>query len=198
MASSTQGLLQEQAALVTGASSGIGAATALALAKAGAKVGVNYRRRRAAEEIVNRIRDSGGQAVAIEADVSKEDDIRAMFGQFIDAYGRIDILVANAGLQCDAPAVNMTLEQWRTVLDVNLIGQFLCAREAIKRFLEQGLSPASKALGKVICMSSVHEVIPWADHVNYAASKGGIKMMMKSLAQEIAERRFGSMGSPPA
>ena len=184
-------LLHDQTALVTGASSGIGAATSVALAQAGAKVGVNYNGSgEGANEVVRRIRDSGGQAVAIKADVSKEKDIEAMYAQFIDAFGRIDILVANAGVQRDAPVTSMTLEQWRTVLDVNLTGQFLCARDAITHFLRQGLSPVSQALGKIICMSSVHEVIPWAGHVNYATSKGGIRLMMLTLAQEVAEKKI--------
>lgn len=183
-------LLDGQTALVTGASSGIGAASAVALANAGARVGVNYRGGRdAAADIVKRIRESGGDAVTIEADVSNEDNVGAMFSRLIDAFGRIDILVANAGLQRDAPVTSMTLEQWRTVLDVNLTGQFLCAREAINCFLKQGLAPASKALGKIICVSSVHELIPWAGHVNYAASKGGIMQMVKTLAQEVAEKK---------
>lgn len=191
-------LLDGQTALVTGASSGIGAASAIALADAGAKVGVNFRGwREGAEEIVQRIRDGGGDALAIEADVSKEDDVGSMFSRLIDAFGRIDILVANAGLQRDAPVTNMTLEEWQTVLAVNLTGQFLCAREAIKCFLRQGLAPVSKALGKIICMSSVHEAIPWAGHVNYAATKGGILMMMKTLAQEVAEKKIRINGIAP-
>jgi glucose 1-dehydrogenase len=184
-------VLHDQTALVTGASSGIGAATAIALAQAGAKVGVNYRGgREGADKVVAAIRDAGGNAVALAADVSKEPEVQVMFARFIETFGRIDILVANAGVQRDAPAAEMTLEQWRTVIDVNLTGQFLCAREAIKRFLAQESSPVSKARGKIICMSSVHEVIPWAGHVNYAASKGGIMMMMKSLAQEVAEKKI--------
>jgi len=91
----------------------------------------------------------------------------------------------------------MTLDEWRTVIDVNLTGQFLCAREAIKRFLAQESSPVSKARGKIICMSSVHEVIPWAGHVNYAASKGGIMLMMKTLAQEVAEKKIRVNGIAP-
>ncbi|MGQ0741051.1 MAG: SDR family oxidoreductase [Alphaproteobacteria bacterium] len=198
MASTDQKLLSGQAALVTGASSGIGAATAILLAEAGAKVGVNYRGgREPAEAIVRQIRDSGGLAVAIEADVSKEDDVQSLFSTFTDAFGRLDILIANAGVQRDAAATNMTLEQWRTVIDVNLTGQFLCAREAIKCFLKQGLSPHSKALGKIICMSSVHQAIPWAGHVNYAASKGGTMLMMKSLAQEVAGKKIRINGIAP-
>jgi glucose 1-dehydrogenase len=191
MARNHQDLLHDQAALVTGASSGIGAATAIALAEAGAKVGVNYRSGRAeAEAVVRQICDAGGQAIALKGDVADENHVTAMYGQFIDAFGRIDVLVANAGLQRDAAATDMTIEQWRTVLDVNLTGQFLCIREALKRFLAQGPSPVSRAVGKIICMSSVHEVIPWAGHVNYAASKGGIMLMMKTLAQEFADRKI--------
>lgn len=184
-------LLRDQVALVTGASSGIGAATAIELAAAGAKVGVNYNGSvEGANDVVRRIDDAGGKAIAIKADVSKEKDVEAMFARCIEAFGRLDILVANAGLQRDAAFADMTLEQWRTVLDVNLTGQFLCARAAVRQFLAQGPSRISKALGKIICMSSVHEVIPWAGHVNYAASKGGIMLMMKSLAQEVAEKKI--------
>ncbi len=190
--------LSGQIALVTGGSSGIGAATAVALAQAGARVGVNYvQSRESAEEIAEHIHKAGGHAVALEADVSKEDDVRAMFRELIGAFGRLDILIANAGLQRDAPVADMTLEEWRTVIDVNLTGQFLCAREAIKQFLVQQPHSSSKARGKIICMSSVHEVIPWAGHVNYAASKGGVMLMMKSLAQEVAERRIRVNGIAP-
>lgn len=190
--------LAGQTALVTGAASGIGAAVAVAFARAGAKVGINYRGDPAvAERMAADIRGQGGDAVALKADVAKEDDVRRMFKAFTDAFGCLDILVANAGLQRDAPVTQMTIEQWRTVIDVNLTGQFLCAREAIRHFLQQGPSPASKALGKIICMSSVHEVIPWAGHVNYAASKGGIMLMMKSLAQEVAEKKIRVNGIAP-
>jgi glucose 1-dehydrogenase len=191
-------VLHDQTALVTGASSGIGAAAAIALAQAGAKVGVNYRgSKEGAEQVIGAIHDSGGIAVALEADVSKEPEVQAMFARFMETHGRLDILVANAGLQRDAPAVAMTLDEWRTVIEVNLTGQFLCAREAIKRFLAQEPSPVSKARGKIICMSSVHEVIPWAGHVNYAASKGGIMLMMKTLAQEVAEKKIRVNGIAP-
>jgi glucose 1-dehydrogenase len=185
------GLLREQTAIVTGAGSGIGAAIAKAFAQAGAKVGINYRRDRdVVDSMVADIREQGGDAVALKADVSQESDVRRMITGLVGAFGRLDILVANAGVQQDAPAVDMTLQQWKTVIDVNLTGQFLCAREAIKQFLQQELSPVSKAGGKIICISSVHEVIPWAGHVNYAASKGGVMLMMKSLAQEFAEKKI--------
>lgn len=183
--------LAKQRALVTGANSGIGAAVAEALAAAGAKVVVNYvRGPEAAEEVVNRIRETGGEAIAIQADVSKEDQVRTMFQQMFDVYGTIDILVNNAGLQKDAPLHELTLADWQFVIDVNLTGQFLCAREAVREFLRRGVNPeVSCSAGKIICMSSVHDLIPWAGHANYAASKGGVSMLMKTMAQELAGRK---------
>lgn len=122
----------------------------------------------------------------MQADVSVEDEVVAMFDRLAEAFGRIDIVVANAGIQRDARLVDMTLRQWNDVIASNLTGQFLCAREAVRRFLVQGAGPRSRALGKLICMSSVHDAIPWAGHVNYAASKGGVDMLMRSVAQEVA------------
>jgi len=180
--------LQGQKALVTGANSGIGRAVALALGGAGADVGVNYvTRPEDAEAVVAEIRESGTNALALEADVSNEDQVVAMFRAAVEHFGRLDILVANAGVQRDAHFVDMTLKDWSTVIAINLTGQFLCCREAVRAMAHQGVTPeVSKAAGKIICMSSVHERIPWAGHVNYAASKGGIMMMMQSLAQEVA------------
>jgi glucose 1-dehydrogenase len=191
--------LSGQPAIVTGASSGIGAGIAKHLAAAGAPVVVNYRREKeAAEAIVEAIRTGGGEAVAVHADVSKEEDIERLFAEAMAAFGTIHILVANAGLQRDAPAHEMSLQDWRTVLDVNLTGQFLCCRAAIREFLRRGRqAEVSRAVGKIICVSSVHEVIPWAGHVNYAASKGGVMLMMKSLAQEVAEHGIRVNGIAP-
>ena len=185
-------LLKGQKALITGSSSGIGEAAARSLAKAGAAVLVNYRSEKdAAEKIVSDILGDGGEAIAVGADVSKEEDVLRMFDQMYQAFGGIDILVSNAGLQKDSAFVDMTLDQWNTVLNVNLTGQFLCIREAAKQFLKQGVkSGLSCAAGKVICMSSVHQIIPWAGHVNYASSKGGLEMMMKSVAQELAPHKI--------
>jgi glucose 1-dehydrogenase len=189
-------LLKGQTAIVTGANSGIGAAVAKALASAGAVVGVNHSGRpgsaEAAEAVANEIREAGGTAVALAADVSKEEQVVAMFRSFVAAQGgRLDILVANAGLQRDAPFHEMSLADWQLVLDTNLTGQFLCAREAVRYFLRQGVvEDLSRAAGKIICMSSVHQVIPWAGHVNYAASKGGVMLLMQSLAQEVAPHRI--------
>jgi glucose 1-dehydrogenase len=190
--------LAGQVALVTGASSGIGAGVALALSARGAKVGVNYSSTAdGAKAVVDEIVAAGGQAMVIKADVSKEDDVKAMFKQVIEAYGTVDILINNAGLQQDAPLVDMTVAQWQKVIDINLTGQFLCAREAAREFLRRGVVPErSKSAGKIICISSVHEVIPWAGHVNYASSKGGVMLMMKTMAQELApyKIRVNSIG----
>jgi glucose 1-dehydrogenase len=184
--------LQNQKALVTGANSGIGEACALALGAAGADVLVNYRSRpEEADRVVAKIRESGSKASACQADVSREDQVQAMFAQMLDEFGTVDILVNNAGLQRDARFHEMTLEQWNTVIATNLTGQFLCAREAVREFLRRGVVPeTSSAAGKVVCISSVHEVIPWAGHVNYAASKGGVMLMMKSMAQELASKKI--------
>ncbi|MER6065382.1 SDR family oxidoreductase [Streptomyces sp. NPDC001792] len=185
-------LLRGQKALVTGANSGIGKATAIALGRAGADVVVNYvAGREDAEKVVEEITAFGVRAAAHEADVSDEQQVVAMVERMVEEFGTIDILVANAGLQRDASVTDMTLAQWQKVLDVNLTGQFLCAREATKEFLRRGIVPeVSCAAGKIICMSSVHQIIPWSGHVNYAASKGGVQMMMETLAQELAPKRI--------
>jgi glucose 1-dehydrogenase len=185
-------ILRGQKALVTGANSGIGKAVAVALGKAGADVVVNYvSGREAAEAVVGEIGDHGVRALAQRADVSDEDQVRAMFETMLQEFGTIDILVNNAGLQRDAPLDEMTLAQWNQVLAVNLTGQFLCAREAVREFKRRGVvKEVSCAAGKIVCISSVHEVIPWAGHVNYAASKGGVMLMMKSIAQEVAPHRI--------
>ena len=114
-----------------------------------------------------------------------------MFERMYGEFGTIDILVNNAGIQKDASFDQMSLSDWQLVLDVNLTGQFLCAREAVREFKRRGVvTEVSCAAGKIISISSVHEVIPWAGHVNYAASKGGVMMMTKSIAQEVAPYRI--------
>jgi glucose 1-dehydrogenase len=184
-----------QTAIVTGANSGIGRAVATALGHAGAHVVVNYFRgeqeaRNVADDAMNCGCEGTGhhsRAITHQADVSSEEEVELLFERAREEFGTVDILVANAGLQLDAPITEMTLAQWQRVIDVNLTGQFLCCREAIREFKRRGVRPeVSAAAGKIICMSSVHDVIPWAGHVNYAASKGGVMLMMKSIAQEVA------------
>ncbi len=185
-------VLLGQKALVTGANSGIGKGVALALGKAGADVVVNFRSGEdIAQQVADEIAAAGSRSYVHQADVSQEAQVVAMFERMKKEFGTIDILINNAGLQKDAPIEQMTLDQWNTVISVNLTGQFLCAREAVKEFKRRGVVKAvSCAAGKIICISSVHEVIPWAGHVNYAASKGGVMLMMKSIAQEVAPHRI--------
>jgi glucose 1-dehydrogenase len=189
---SEQKSLRGQTALVTGSSSGIGAGIALAMAAAGANLVVNYASNAdAAERVVKEIGDRGGKAIAVRADVSDEQQVLALFKATFEAYGTIDILVSNAGVQQDAAFAEMTLQQWQTVIGINLTGAFLCARQAAKEFLRRGVIPErSRAAGKIIFISSVHEVIPWSRHANYAASKGGIMLLMKSVAQELGPHKI--------
>jgi len=184
--------LQGQTAIVTGASSGIGAGIAQALAKAGAKVAVNYRSSESeAEQVVRDIKAAQGQALAVKADVSREDQVAYLFYTVKEEFGDVDIMVSNAGVQKDAAFVDMTLQEWRFVLDINLTGAFLCAREAARGFLGRRVNPEhSLSAGKIIFISSVHENIPWAGHANYASSKGGVMMLMKTIAQELAPHKI--------
>ena len=192
-------VLTGQPALVTGANSGIGRAVALGMARAGADVAVNYvSNPEAAEEVAHEIEGMGRRAMTLKADVSKEDEVERMFADAIAQFGTLHIAVSNAGLQRDSPFDKMTLEQWNTVIGVNLTGQFLCARAAVREFLRRGVVPSvSRAAGKIICMSSVHQQIPWGGHANYATSKGGIMMMMKSIAQELAPQFIRVNGIGP-
>ena len=185
--------LNGQIAIITGASSGIGAGCAMELAKAGATVIVNYPAAKSKEKtdrIIDQINASGGKASGYQCDVSKEDEVIRMFADTVKQFGTVDILINNPGLQRDAKFIEMSLDDWNFVIGVNLTGQFLCAREAIREFLRRGDNGKSRSIGKIICMSSVHEVIPWSGHVNYAASKGGVMLMMKSIAQEFAPRKI--------
>jgi glucose 1-dehydrogenase len=196
MTSSLQ--LAGQAALVTGASSGIGRAVALALGRAGADVAVNFAHgAAAADAVVSELRTLGRRTLALQADVSRETDVNAMFQRATAELGTLHIVVCNAGLQRDAPLEQMTLEQWDTVIGVNLTGQFLCARAAVREFKRRGMQDSSTALGKIICMSSVHQQIPWAGHANYAASKGGVMLLMQTMAQELAADRIRVNGIAP-
>ncbi|HEV7379014.1 MAG TPA: SDR family oxidoreductase [Dyadobacter sp.] len=189
--------LKDQVAIVTGSSSGIGRACAIHLASLGAKVVVNYSSN--AEEgrkTMEEIEKIGGTAILVKADVSHEEEVKAMFNKTINEYGRLDILISNAGLQKDAAFLDMTLEEWQKVIDVNLTGQFLCCREAARQFVAQEknkadvLDHSELSIGKIVLMSSVHDIIPWAGHVNYAASKGGVMMFMKSISQELAPHKI--------
>jgi len=188
--------LKDQVAIVTGSSSGIGKACAIHLASLGAKVVVNYAANLdEGQKTVDEIIERGGIAILVKADVSKEEDVKAMFGKTIEEFGRLDILISNAGLQQDSSFMEMSLAKWQKVIDVNLTGNFLCCREAARQFVAQEkarIDPdhSELSIGKIVLMSSVHDIIPWAGHVNYAASKGGIMMFMKSISQELAPHKI--------
>ena len=184
--------LHGQVALVTGGSSGLGAAAAKALAEAGAAVVINYHAHaEPAEELAAQIVANGGQAIAVGADISQEHHVQNLFARTLEHFGALDILLANSGLQKDAAITEMSLADWNTVLGTNLTGQFLCARSALRQFIAQGLRPdVSRAMGKIIHMSSVHQTIPWAGHANYAASKGGVDLLMRTIAQEVGELKI--------
>lgn len=192
--------LAGQIAVVTGAASGIGRDCALALGEAGCAVVVNHLPgdAAAAAELGEQIEAAGGRALPIAADVSVEADVEAMFREAISHFGTVHILVNNAGVQAGARFEDMTLAQWRKVMAVNLDGQFLCARAAIREFLRRGPQPElSAATGKIICTSSVHQTIPWAFEANYAASKGGVMLLMQSLAQEFAPQHIRANAVAP-
>jgi glucose 1-dehydrogenase len=167
---------------VTGASGGIGRATASRLAAAGAAVVVNYfGSPDTASEVVEQIERDGGRAVAIGADVSSEQDVLAMLENARDELGGpIDLLVNNAGIEKAYPLTEMPLDEWRRVLDVNLTGAFLCAREVARGLIADGRG------GVIVNVSSVHEVIPWPSFSHYCASKGGMKLFGQTIARELA------------
>ena len=160
---------------------------ALGLADAGADIVVNYAENKmTAEEVVNKIQSFGGRAISIQADVSREDDTARLFESARKHFGTLHVVVCNAGIQLDAPLQDMTLEQWNRVLEVNLTGQFLCMRGAAREFLRRGACTKAPSLGSILSISSVHQRIPWSGHANYAASKGAVMMLVRSVAKELA------------
>ena len=180
-----------QVAIVTGGDSGLGRAIALELARSGAAVAINFHSNRdKANEVLAEIERGHGRALAVQGDLAREADVERLFAATVEKLGGVDMLVANSGIQKDAPIAEMSLDDWRAVIDLNLTGQFLCARAAIRRFRAQGPRGTSPSLGRILCMSSVHERIPWAGHANYAASKGGVAMLMQTLAQETAREKI--------
>jgi glucose 1-dehydrogenase len=197
--SNTNLLLKNQTAVITGASGGIGGAIAIALGKAGANVAINYfNDEEGAKEIQQAIVDAGSKAFIQRGDVGKEEDVKNLFDKAKETFGAVHILINNAGIQIDQPFLKLSYEDWNQVLQTNLSGAFLCAREAAKCFDEQGVNEdISKASGKIVFISSVHDTIPWSGRVNYATSKGGMKMMMKSIAQELAPSKVRVMSISP-
>jgi glucose 1-dehydrogenase len=174
--------------IVTGASSGIGQAIAIRFAQEGANVAINYlsdpveaeSTRAAARQAAVAKGLSGTREIIVQADVSKEDQVKSMFALVADAFGSVDVLVNNAGIQKHSASEDIEMRDFDRVLNVNLRGAFLCAREAIKRFLEQGRG------GVILNNSSVHEIIPKPKYLSYSISKGGMENLTKSMALEYA------------
>jgi glucose 1-dehydrogenase len=189
MDTATYKRLKNQVALVTGASTGIGRAIAIQMAREGAKVIVNYYSHQdKAKEVIDHILNLGGEAIPVQADVGNEQDVFEMFEKALSTFGTIHILVNNAGIESDSPIQEMSLEQWQKVINTNLTGTFLCTREAVKEFRKRGFQQEiSSSSGKIICISSVHQTIPRANHSNYGASKGGMQLFMESVSQEVAQ-----------
>ncbi|SMB94815.1 3-oxoacyl-[acyl-carrier-protein] reductase [Thermanaeromonas toyohensis ToBE] len=175
-------ILAGQVAVVTGASRGIGRATALALARAGAKVVVNYlTQEEAALEVVNLIHQGGGQALALKGDVSQKEEAQALIEGALSAFGRVDILVNNAGITRDNLLLRMRHEDWEAVLRTNLTGVFFCCQAALKPMFRQ-------RTGRIINITSVVGLTGNTGQANYAAAKAGVIGFTKSLAKEVASR----------
>ncbi|MFB6343029.1 3-oxoacyl-ACP reductase FabG [Saccharicrinis sp. FJH62] len=182
--------LKGKVALITGASSGIGKAIALRFAAEGATVVVNhFNQEDKAREVVEKIRSENGKAIYIEADISDETAVKAMFAKIMERIGTLDILVNNAGRQKDAPFWDMSLQDWNAVINVDLTGHFLCTREAAKLFLQKE-THEDEMPGNIIFITSVHQNIPWAQRANYTAAKAGASMLMKTAAMELAPKNI--------
>lgn len=178
-------LLQGRKAIVTGASSGIGKATAIRLANEGASVCVNYYSPAEADDakaVVAVIEAAGASGLAVQADVADEDSVVAMVARVVDAFGGLDLLVNNAGIEKQIPLLEMSEKDWTRIIRTNLTGAFLCLREAAKVMVMSGKG------GVIVNMSSVHEFIPWPGFAHYCASKGGLKMLMETAAREFADK----------
>jgi len=185
--------LEGRRALVTGSATGIGRSTVIRLTSEGAAAVVNYvGPSDPADEVVEEVSRAGGRAMAVEADVSNEEQVRAMFARASEELGGpVDVLVNNAGIEKPYLLVDMPLEEWNKVIAVNLTGAFLCAREAARGMVAAG------ARGVIVNMSSVHEVIPWAQFGHYCASKGGMKLWAQTIAKELAPKRIRVVNVAP-
>jgi glucose 1-dehydrogenase len=175
-------LLGGRRAIVTGAASGIGAGIAFELAAHGAAVAINHRDSKAdaAREMADEIEAGGGRAMPVNFDVTDEDGVQRGFADVREAFGGVDLLVNNAGVEKPFKLWEMPLDEWQKVIDVNLTGAFLCAREAARIMLDD------EARGAIVNISSVHEQIPWREFSHYCASKGGMRLWAQSIAYELA------------
>jgi glucose 1-dehydrogenase len=181
-----------KAALITGASTGIGKAIAVALASDGFAIGVNYHRGGdRARAVVKQIEEAGGQAVTVAGDVSRKEDADQMVDAVVGRFGRIDVLVNNAGVEQPTPFLDIPEQQWDLVVGVNLKGAFLCAQAAARRMLEEGRG------GHIVNISSVHEDLAMPGNTPYVCAKGGLRMLTRNLALELAKNHITVVGVGP-
>lgn len=176
--------LENKVVVITGAGSGIGKSLAENFGKAKSKVVLNYRSNNhmeELEEIKNTIESAGGQSIAVQGDVAVEEDVKRLIKTTVETFGTLDILINNAGFEKPIPTHEMSNAEWQKVIDINLTGAFTGSREAINQFLKEDKK------GVIINTSSVHDIIPWPNYVNYAASKGGLKLMMETMSMEYAQ-----------
>ncbi|WHY70798.1 glucose-1-dehydrogenase [Fictibacillus enclensis] len=178
--------LEGKVVVITGSTTGIGKACAQRFAKEKAKVVINYLsdKGKELEELLQELRDLGGEAIGVQADVTKEEDVKRMIQETVKTFGTLDVFINNAGIENEVPSHELSLDDWNKVISTNLTGQFLGCREAIDYFLKHNIQ------GNIINMSSVHEIIPWPHFVHYAASKGGVKLMTQTLAMEYAPKKI--------
>lgn len=191
--------LKAKNVLVTGATSGIGQVIAVRFAQEGANVALNYRQspkdvedtQELIDQACSQVRSCGGRELPVQADVSQEAEVTQMVATVVEAFGSLDILINNAGIQKEAAAHSVEIQDFDQVINVNLKGAYLCAREAIKHFLFQNSG------GVIINISSVHEIIPRPQYVSYSVSKGGMGNLTKTLALEYANQKIRVNGVGP-
>lgn len=185
--------LKDKVALVTGAGSGIGRAIAVRFAAEGAKVVVNYHEggKHPGSDVVKEISAAGGTSVAIGAEVNERASVEAMVSRTVSEFGRLDIVINNAGIEIKKPFVDVTDAEWNAVIGVNLYGSFLVSQLAARQMIKQGGG------GKLLFISSVHEDIPFPEYTAYCASKGALRMLMRNLAMELAPHKINANNIAP-
>ena len=172
--------LDNKVAIITGAATGIGQAIAITMAREGASVVVDYvGKPGTADDTIHQIESAGGKTLAVEADVSQPDQVANLIGSAVSTFGKLDIFVNNAGIEYKHPITEFPLDQWNKIIAVNLTGPFLCIQAAAKQMMTQG------GAGRIINISSVHQDLPMPTNAPYCASKGGLRMLMRTVAVEL-------------
>ncbi|MBF7024693.1 glucose 1-dehydrogenase [Staphylococcus kloosii] len=176
--------LENKVVVITGAGSGLGKAFSEEFGKLKAKVVMNYLSEKHLDDVnetIKLIEDAGGQAIKVQGDVSVEDDVNNLVATAVKEFGTLDVMINNAGFEKPIPTHEMSVSEWQKVIDINLTGAFMGAKAAVNQFLKEDKK------GVILNTSSVHDTIPWPNYVNYAASKGGLKLMMETMSMEYAQ-----------